>query len=335
MKYLQRFVSVSVVLLVTLGVVGLWLTGCGSPAQVSTVKDAKTKNAQTENSQTEKAETAKPETEKPETDEADQPKRTLSINDPLVPSEKETPLDDFVMPDEIAAKAFEPPPDAKSLSKSNLWVDRAKARVYVDGYVAMRDGPLEMFACPAGSKEHESVVAVLPRSQEVHAALLAVGAASGTPVRFRPRFLPPTGQRIRVWVCYRDERGKYQVVDGRDWVRRTGTEEAMETDWVFAGSSFWTDPSNGHEYYRADGGDMICVSNFSSAMMDVPFDSSAESNQLMYSPFTERIPPPGTPVRLVLVPIPIPSDIEKPEPKIDANQPPTEDVLKRKAQVSD
>ena len=54
----------------------------------------------------------------------------------------------------------------------------------------MREGPLEMFACPSGTKEHESVVAVLSKSREIHAALLAIGAqvrqARPLPARVRP-----------------------------------------------------------------------------------------------------------------------------------------------------
>lgn len=259
---------------------------------------------------------------------ADKPvRRALSISDPLTSEEQKTPVDDYVTPDMIASKAFEPPPSAKQISKKNLWIDRDQGRVYIDGYVAMREGPLEMFACPAGTKEHESVVATLARAKEVHTALLAIGAQPGTTVRFLPRFVPATGQRIRVWVCYRDEDENFQAVDARKWIRKTGTDESMDSDWVFAGSGFWKDPSDGREYYRADGGDMICVSNFSSAMMDVPLASSTEADQLNYSPYSDRIPERGTPVRLVLVPMPIPSDKPKQPVQPDADTPPREEVL--------
>ena len=241
--------------------------------------------------------------------------------------ENEDAADRFVTPDKIVRDAFADPPAAKSLSKRRLWVDRDRQRVYVDGYVAMQDGPLEMFACPIGTKEHESIVATLARSSEVHAALLAIGAKPGTPVEFLPNFVPATGQRIRVWVCYRDAEGKYRAIDARRWVRKSGSERHMESDWVFAGSGFWKDPSDGREYYRADSGDMICVSNFNTAMMDVTIASSAEADELQFSPFTPRIPRRGTPVRLVLVPIPIPTDKPDATPKIDPNQPPGEAIL--------
>jgi hypothetical protein len=247
-----------------------------------------------------------------------------SLTEPL--GDIATPVDDYVTPDMVARKAFQPPPDAKPLTPSNLWVDRKKGRVYLDGYVAMRDGPLEMFACPMGTKEHESVIGTLAKASQVHAALLAIGATPGSPVQFLPEFVPATGQRIRVWVCWRDNEGRFHVTDARRWVQKTGTKESMSSEWVFAGSGFWEDPSDGRKYYRADSGDMICVSNFSTAMLDINVASSAEADQLLYSPFTERIPERFMPIRLVLVPIPDKDD-EAAKSKVDPNQPPSEKVL--------
>lgn len=270
----------------------------------------------------------------PGTDAESRQSRTLpqpsSSADPSASGEadKSDEVDKWVPPEAIIYEAFDPPPGAKAISeKHRLWIDRDQGRVYLDGYVAMQDGLLEMFACPIGTKEHESVIGVVARSREVHAGLLAVNAQPGTPVNFLPRFVPATGQRIRVWVCYWDEQGKFQVTDARRWIKNAKTGQQMQPDWVFAGSAFWKDPSNGREYYQADAGDMICVSNFSSAMLDVPIASSAEANQLQFAPFTERIPEVGTPVRLVLVPIPIPTGQPDEEPKVDADKPPGAEVL--------
>ncbi len=231
-------------------------------------------------------------------------------------------------PEDKAAKAFGNPPAARRLSMaSRVWVDAKKKRVYVDGYVTMKRGPLEMFACPVGSKEHESIVAVLAKSIEVHTALLSVGTQTGTPVKFRPRFVPPTGQQVRIWVCWRDEDGEFQVTDSKKWIRKEGTKQDLKEDFVFAGSSFWTDPEDGREYYQADGGDLVCVSNFATAMIDVPMNSSASADQLSFTPFTDRIPERGTPVRLVFVPIPLPTD--KPNVKLtyDPKLVPADDML--------
>lgn len=197
------------------------------------------------------------------------------------------------------------PPGAKRLSKnSSLWIDVKQKRIYVDGYVAIRDGHLEMFACPAGTKEHESIVATLAKADEVHAALLAIGAQKGTTVKFQPKYVPATGQRIRVWVMYRDEAGKFRATDAKKWVRVGQTDKSLDVDWVFGGSVTWTDPEDGKSYYQANSGELICVSNFGSAMMDLPVESSAAEASLTYMAYTDRIPPELTPVRLMLVPIP-------------------------------
>ena len=253
-----------------------------------------------------------------------------SLSEPLSAEERKTPLDEYVSPSEIAKKAFDEPPGARRLSERNVWVDLKNQRVYADGYVAMTEGSLEMFACPAGTKEHESLVATLAKSSELHAAMLAVGAMSGTPVAYHPKYVPATGQRIRIWVCFYDENDKYQAIDARSWVQKIDNKTQLETDWVFVGSGFWKDPKTGREYYQADGGDMICVSNFSSAMMDLPISSSADADDLQYVPFTKRIAKRGTPVRLVMVPITLPADHPPTKAKADTKTPPGKEVLPRK-----
>ena len=127
----------------------------------------------------------------------------------------------------------------------------------------------------------------------------------------------------------------FTAVDARRWIHQVKSEQPMDAEWVFAGSGFWKDPSDGREYYQADGGDMICVSNFSTAMLDISIASSAESDQLMFQPATDVIPERGTPVRIVLVPIPNPIDAKDKESARQwveemtskKNDPPTDAIL--------
>jgi hypothetical protein len=53
----------------------------------------------------------------------------------------------------------------------------------------------------------------------------------------------------------------------------------------------------------ADSGEMICVANFTTAMMDLPIESSQSREGLIFEAFTENIPPIRTKVRLVLKPV--------------------------------
>jgi hypothetical protein len=143
-----------------------------------------------------------------------------------------------------------------------VWIDPQRKLVVVDGVVCLREGMLEMFACPRGTKEHESIVAVNARAQYVHAALLAVGAKPGQPVQFAPEYSPASGTVIDIFLLWVDQDGKRHKARAQDWVKYLKTDKPMTYDWVFAGSGFWTDEHTGERLYYGDGGDFICVSNF-------------------------------------------------------------------------
>jgi len=196
------------------------------------------------------------------------------------------------------------PEGVRQLSpQDKVWVDAKNHEVLIDGYVALRSGYLEMFACPIGTKEHESVVAVDTKAATVHTALLAVGAVEGHPVRYRPEFAPPEGTEIEIEVRWRDAAGKWQSARAQEWIREVESKKEMTHDWVFAGSGFWTDEETGKRYYMAEQGDLICVSNFTTATLDVPIESSQSNEGLLFEANPDRIPEAGMPVRVVLKPV--------------------------------
>ncbi|MCA9190649.1 MAG: hypothetical protein KDB03_02765 [Planctomycetales bacterium] len=199
-------------------------------------------------------------------------------------------------------KTFGDPPGMVRLDPtSRAWADKEHHRLVMDGYIALRNGQLEMLACIVGTKEHESVVAVFSKAFVVHAGLLAIGVPQGKPVSWDPKYTPPTGGEVQVFALWKDPDGKKQSIDVRKWVREIGTKDrTLETNFVFAGSMMWKDPDTGEERYMAESGDLICVSNFTTATLDVPMKSSQVNSGLMFATFTNRIPPEGTPIRLVL-----------------------------------
>ncbi len=199
----------------------------------------------------------------------------------------------------IVNDQFEPPQDGKLLHRENrIWINKDEQVVVLDGYVVQRSVPLELFACPAGTKEHEAVVAVFAKSQLVHAGLLAIGAKAGSTASFEP-FKPAHGTTIRAYVLWLDEQGKTKGTLAQNWIRKSGTKKAMSWDWVFAGSKIYKD-EEGNEHYLGDSGELISVSNFSTSTMDVAVQSEQSNAALMFEAFTDRIPPRNTPVRLVL-----------------------------------
>src|SRR5262245_2336776 len=56
--------------------------------------------------------------------------------------------------------------------------------------------------------------------------------------------------------------------------------------------------------YLANGGDVVCVSNFESALLDLPIKSSSANAALIFEADTERIPPVGTKVTVIFEPVP-------------------------------
>jgi len=205
---------------------------------------------------------------------------------------------------DAASKSASSTPEGltKLSEKNDVWLDTKRKAVVVDGQVCLRAGQLEMFACPKGTKEHESVVSLNCLAEEVHAGLLAAGAKPGSPVSFNPEYKPATGQVVDVYVLWKDAQGNKRQARAQDWIKHTQTGRPMTHDWVFAGSGFWKDEETGQEHYRANGGDFICVSNFPTAMLDLPIESSQANADLMFEAFSDNIPPKGTKVRVVLIP---------------------------------
>lgn len=199
-------------------------------------------------------------------------------------------------------KPIELSKDLKKLAE-NISIDNKNKWVVLDGEIVLRKGPpLEMFACLKNTKEHESIIAVAVKAFQVHSALLAVGAKQGTAVQFQPEYKPATGHEIEVRILWTDAKGKTHQARAQDWIRDIKTKKAMTHPFIFAGSGFWTDEETGQQHYMAEGGELICVSNFSSALMDLPVASSASTAGLTFEAFSDHIPAEGTKVRMVLMP---------------------------------
>lgn len=232
--------------------------------------------------------------------------------------EEELAADEAVLPSDEPPQLPDPVGMERLSKTDRAWLDAKRNRVVVDGRISLRRGVLEMFACKRNTKEHESVVALDAKAFVLHAALLAAGADTGGPVQFDPEYKPPHGTEIQVDVLWLDKEGKRHKVRAQEWVRDVRTKKAMDLPWVFAGSGFWLDEQTGQQHYQAESGDVICVSNFSTAMLDIPAESTNVNSGLFYEAFTERIPPLGTPVRVVLTPV-----LEK-KPEQPARQAPAE-----------
>lgn len=230
--------------------------------------------------------------------------------------------DDQTVPPPLEREKPKPlptPPEAQGLKRlseeHDIWLDPAKKQVVLAGEIVLRDGPLEMLACLKETKEHESLVAINTKAAFVHAALQALGANPGHPVEFRPEYKKAEGPEVAVTVCWTDDQGKRQCGPAQHWIRNAKTNKELAVPWVFGGSGFFQSV-DGQNYYMAEDGDLICISNFTSAMLDLPIESSQSDDALLFEAWTDRIPERGTKVALILKP-----DLSKKGEKQEGDKP--------------
>jgi hypothetical protein len=177
-----------------------------------------------------------------------------------------------------------------------------KRRVLVSAEVCLREGQLEQLMCRKQTKEHEAILTADVDARHIHAALIAAGAKEGSPVRFVPKYRPASGTTIKVRVQYKDK-DKEVTVPAQSWIKNAKDNKPLQSDWVFAGSRFVKNPlDDGKEYYLANDGDIICISNFETALLDLPIKSPKDNADLIFVANSERIPPLGTKVVVILEP---------------------------------
>jgi hypothetical protein len=185
-----------------------------------------------------------------------------------------------------------------------LEVNGENRRVLVNAYVCLRQGQLEQLLTRKRTKEHEAILAADIDARDLHKALLLAKAEPGSPVQFQPKFKPPTGTAIKVTLEYQDK-GKTVRRPAGEWIRDVKTKKTLTTNWVFAGSRLFQDPQNPNAppEYLANSGDVICIANFDTALLDLPFDSTKDNEHLTYEANTDAIPALETAVTVILEPI--------------------------------
>lgn len=214
----------------------------------------------------------------------------------------------------------EPPPEVHTIDipetwkrfgdKHEIWIDFESRQVITGGNICLQAGQLEVFACPRHTKEHEAIISVNALASELHAGLLAIKSEPGEPVKWAEQYQKATGPVIKIDVIWKAEDGKVVTLPAQELVRNTKTGKAMTEDWVFGGSQEFRDEETGHTFYYGDSGEMVCLSNFSTATMDVPVQSSDANEGLLFEANPDVVPQVNTKVYMVFKPGP---NLKKPE----------------------
>ena len=185
----------------------------------------------------------------------------------------------------------------RAASLPHLVINRKDKTVTIDGAICLREGYLELFACGNRVREHEAIVSLKARPLHINVALMLLGLKPGNAVTVAAdgTFLPPAGPLMRVFVEWEAD-GKTVRKEAHELMNDASTEkQAQPQKWAFCGGVI-------HEgHFPADyEGTVICVSNFGTAILDLPYESSDRNTELLFMARTEALPPLGTEVKLIL-----------------------------------
>lgn len=189
-------------------------------------------------------------------------------------------------------------------------------RVVMDLEVVLTKGYLEhLISRSEAGKDHESILSNQFDAEILNAALLGSGLVPGKPAKFINEqreldFKPATGQTVRIYLEYEDADGKKIVVPAQSWVVGGKDSKPLTSDWVYAGSykgESTTAMGEKFVYFAANDGRVVCLANFGSALLDLPFESvkgDPQGDTLSYRANSAVIPERGTKVRAFFEAVP-------------------------------
>jgi hypothetical protein len=128
----------------------------------------------------------------------------------------------------LAAEA--PAGDVVVKTLPGIEVDTKAREVRLASEVVLRAGPLELFVCSEGTREHESVLAVRARPSHVTFALSLLGLDPGKPgfTTEAGAFSPPAGRVLDITCLYTGPDGKRHTVPAYRFLRLAGSEAALD-----------------------------------------------------------------------------------------------------------
>lgn len=178
--------------------------------------------------------------------------------------------------------------------------------IEADGAVALREGILEFITVEPRGREYESLLTLTAKPSALQFALLLIGCepghdpAAGMPTATRPQF--DKGTRLQIEIQWEAD-GQVQRVPVEQWLRDRKTGRPPERlEWVFNGSFFNRDIS-GNTIFQADAEEAHIALWWNPAIpINVvgDFGIPYQGDNLGFEVFTERVPPTGTPVKLIL-----------------------------------
>lgn len=178
--------------------------------------------------------------------------------------------------------------------------------IEAEAAVALREGILEFITVEPQGREYESLLTLKAKPSALQFALLLIGCepghdpAAGMPPSWKPQF--DKGSRLRIEVQWQAN-GATHRVPVEHWLRDRKTGQAPDRlEWVFNGSFFNRD-LDGNPIFQADSEEAHISLWWNPAIpINVvgEFGIPYQGPDLGFEVFTDRVPPVGTPVTLIL-----------------------------------
>jgi hypothetical protein len=208
---------------------------------------------------------------------------------------------DFKAPTEVAPGVFD---------VGAVRLDKNAGTVTFPARVNMVDGLVEyLLVSPEGAK-HESVLVSEVPPQDVHMAMLLLGAkgmttAAKAPGRIDAEYLAKapalTGDRISLTVKWKTAAGEERAVPVERWivkrvaVPKKPAKEIVATDgpWLYTGSYFYET-----RFLAQTEGAFVSLVSYPAALINNPRSGSNDDHLWFVN--TAAIPPEGTPVEFII-----------------------------------
>lgn len=204
-----------------------------------------------------------------------------------------------------------------------IHVNIAEKLVDVESTVTMSGGFLELIACTADTKEHESIIRIDAKAKHVHAALLLLNIKPGNPAIRRlanaegTRWvdIPPRGDKVDAFLVVKKEGEKpkeypinHFIIMGEDYEsydndKKEGELEKFPTHtFVFAGSGLTKRENKPPRYWADDSGNVISIVTFGDEVLTLPDIHGHANESLVWEVDATDLPPLESKVTLRLRP---------------------------------
>jgi len=178
-------------------------------------------------------------------------------------------------------------------------VDTKQRTVTFPARVNLTQGVLEVLICTEYGKTHESLLSTKVDPLYLNVALLMLGLEGGRAVKYQGDPTTPVGSPVEIWLKA-PEGDKEKLIRAEDWVFDTHKNRPMlHTDWVYVGSVLTKDG-----FMAQREGQIATTFHDPFTLIDNPLPEGGDDT--VYVVHTEKVPPRGTPVTVVIKAVPPP-----------------------------